>query len=328
MGELNKTSVMAGYPGAGEARTVLLATEKAFAAGAVAKIETATKAAGYTLKKLENYKTKDELLAAVADVDALIIRSDIVDAAVLDAAKKLKIVVRAGAGYDNVDLKACEAKGVVAMNTPGQNANAVAELVFGMMLVSARGNFDGNSGFEISNRSIAFYGFGAVARAVHKVAQGFNMKSYAYDPFIPADKIKEMGAEPCATVADLFKHQYVSLHVPLTDETKDSINKELLMSMPKAGTLINTARCEVVNEADMVEVLKARPDFNYLCDVAPKDAAPMKEAVGDKVGKRLIITAKKMGAQTSEANDNCGVAAANQIVGFLEKGETRFSLKA
>jgi len=267
-------------------------------------------------------------LAAVADADAMIIRSDIVDQAVLDAGKKLKIVVRAGAGYDNVDLKACEGKSVVAMNTPGQNANAVAELVFGMMLVSARNNFDGTSGFEISNRSIAFYGFGAVARAVHKLATGFNMKTFAYDPYIPADKIKEMGAEPVSTVADLFKHQYVSLHVPLTDETKASINKELLSSMPKGGTLINTSRCEVVNEADMIEILKTRADFNYLFDVAPKDPKPMEEAVGDIVGKRLVITKKKMGAQTGEANDNCGVAAANQIVGFFEKGETRFALKA
>jgi len=250
-----------------------------------------------------------------------------VDQEVLDAASKLKIVVRAGAGYDNVDLKACEGKGVTAMNTPGQNANAVAELVFGMMLVSARNNFDGTSGFEISNRSIAFYGFGAVAQAVHRLAKGFGMKSFAYDPFIPADKIKELGAEPVDSVAKLFEQQYVSLHVPLTDQTKDSINKELLMKMPKGGTLINTARCEVLNEADMVEVLKTRTDFNYLCDVAPKDAEPMKEAVGDKVGKRLVITKKKMGAQTGEANDNCGVAAANQIVGFFEKGETRFALK-
>lgn len=319
---------MAGYPEAGKQRTVLLATEKAFAAGAVAKIQAATDAAKYTLQKLENYKSKDDLLAAVAEVDALIIRSDIVDEAVLAAAKKLKIVVRAGAGYDNVDLKACEDKGVVAMNTPGQNANAVAELVIGMMLVSARNNFDGTSGFEISNREIAFYGFGAVARAVHKLALGFGMKTFAYDPYIPADKIKEMGAEPCSSVAELFTHQYVSLHVPLTDETKDSINKDLLMSMPKGGTLINTARCEVVNEADMVEVLKNKPDFNYLCDVAPKNPEPMQEAVGDKLGKRLVITKKKMGAQTGEANDNCGVAAANQIVGFFEKGETRFALKA
>jgi D-3-phosphoglycerate dehydrogenase len=313
---------------AGQPRTVLLATEKAFAAGAVAKIEAVTKAAGYTLKRLENYKSKDDLLGAVKDVDAMIIRSDIVDQAVVDAAAKLKIVVRAGAGYDNVDLKACEGKSIVAMNTPGQNANAVAELVFGMMIVSARNNWDGTSGFEISGREIAFYGFGAVARATAKVAAGFNMKIFAYDPFIPADKIKEMGAEPVSSVADLFTHQYVSLHVPLTDETKASINKELLMKMPKGGTLINTARCEVVNEADMVEVLKSRADFNYLCDVAPKDPEPMKAAVGDKLGKRLVITKKKMGAQTGEANDNCGVAAANQIVGFLEKGETRFALKA
>lgn len=214
------------------------------------------------------------------------------------------------------------------MNTPGQNANAVAELVFGMMLVSARNNFDGTSGFEISGRSIAFYGFGAVARAVHKLALGFGMKTFAYDPYIPADAIKSMGAEPVATVAALFQQQYVSLHVPLTDETKDSINKDLLSLMPKGGTLINTARCEVVNEADMAEMLKTRPDLCYLCDVAPKDIEPMKEAVGDRFGKRLVVTKKKMGAQTSEANDNCGVAAANQIVGFFEKGETKFSLKA
>jgi D-3-phosphoglycerate dehydrogenase len=312
---------------AGKQRTVLLATEKAFAAGAVSKIESATSAAKYTLKRLENYKRKADLLEAVADVDALIIRSDIVDQAVIDSAKKLKIVVRAGAGYDNVDLKACHSKGVVAMNTPGQNANAVAELVFGMMLVNARNNFDGTSGFEISNREMAFYGFGAVARAVHKLAKGFGMKTFAYDPFLKPEQIRDGGAEPVETVKDLFKHQYVSLHVPLTAETKESINKELLMSMPKGGALINTARMEVVNEADMAEVLKTRPDFSYLCDVGIKDIEPMKAAVGDKLGKRLITTKKKMGAQTSEANDNCGVAAANQIVGFFEKGETRFSLK-
>merc|ERR1719261_1986566 len=258
----------------------------------------------------------------------MIIRSDIVDAAVLDAAKNLKIVVRAGAGYDNVDLKACAAKNVVAMNTPGQNANAVAELVFGMMLVSARNNFDGTSGFEISNRTIAFYGFGAVARAVHKLAVGFNMVTYAYDPYIPADKIREMGAEPVETVAGLFEHQYVSLHVPLTDETKDSINKDLLSKMPKGGTLINTARMEVVHEAQMLEVLKERPDFCYLCDVGFNAQEEAKKIVGDKYMKRVIFTKKKMGAQTLEANNNAGIAAADQIVGFFEKGVTKFSLKA
>jgi len=313
---------------AGKPRTVLLATEKAFAKDAVAKIEAVCADAKYTLKKLENYKSKDELLAAVAAVDAMIIRSDIVDAAVLEKAEKLKLCVRAGAGYDNIDLAACGKQGVVAMNTPGQNANAVAELVFGMMLVSARNNFDGSSGFELTGRSIAFYGFGAVARAVGKLAVGFGMKMYAYDPYIPKDKIAEMGATPVDSVADLFQYQYVSLHVPLTDETKESINKALLSKMPKGGTLINTARQEVVHEAELVEVLKERPDFCYLCDVAPKNAEEIKTLVGDKYMKRVIFTKKKMGAQTLEANNNAGVAAANQIVGFFEKGETRFALKA
>jgi len=307
---------------------VLLATEKAFAKDAVTKIEGVFADAKYTLQKLENYKSKDELLAAVASVDAMIIRSDIVDAAVLDKAANLKICVRAGAGYDNIDLVTCDKKGVVAMNTPGQNANAVAELVFGMMLTSARNNYDGSSGFELVNRSIAFYGFGAVARAVGKLAVTFGMKMYAYDPYIPKDKIAEMGATPVDTVAELFNYQYVSLHVPLTDETKESINKALLSKMPKGGTLINTARHEVVHEAELLEVFKERPDFCYLCDVAPKNAEEIKALVGDKYMKRVIFTKKKMGAQTLEANNNAGVAAANQIVGFFEKGELRFKLKA
>jgi D-3-phosphoglycerate dehydrogenase len=312
----------------GKARTVLLATDKAFASAAVEKILAVLDDAKYTLKKLENYKSKDDLLAAVAEADAMIIRSDIVDAAVLEKAAKLKIVVRAGAGYDNIDLKACEAKSITAMNTPGQNANAVAELVFGMMLTSARNNYDGTSGFELVGRSIAFYGYGAVARAVAKLATGFGMKLYAYDPYIPKEAIKSMGAEPVDTVADLFAHQYVSLHVPLTPETKESINKELLMKMPKGGTLINTARQEVVHEAEMLEVLKEKPDFCYLCDVGFKATEEAKAVVGDKYMKRVIFTKKKMGAQTLEANNNAGIAAANQIVGFFEKGVTKFSLKA
>jgi len=315
-------------PLAGQPRTVLLATEKAFAPEAVAKIQKVVDESKYTMKKLENYKHKDDLLAAIKDVDAVIIRSDIVDSAVLEAASKLKIVVRAGAGYDNIDLKAAAAKEVVAMNTPGQNANAVAELVFGMMITSARNNFDGTSGTELTGREIAFYGFGAVARAVNKLAKAFSMKTFAYDPFIPAEKIAEGGATPVKTVAELFKHQYVSLHVPLTPETKASINKSLLSKMPKGGSLINTARSEVVDEADMVAMLKERQDFCYLCDVAPKMIDEMKDAVGDKLMKRVIITKKKMGAQTLEANNNAGVAAANQIVNFFEKGDVRFQVKA
>mmetsp|Transcript_49287 Transcript_49287/g.107268 ORF Transcript_49287/g.107268 Transcript_49287/m.107268 type:complete len:318 (+) Transcript_49287:62-1015(+) len=313
---------------AGKSRTVLLATEKAFAAEAVSKIEAALTEAKYTLKKLENYKSKDELHAAVADVDAIIIRSDIVDADVLAKAAKLKIVVRAGAGYDNIDLKACEEKGVVAMNTPGQNANAVAELVFGMMIVSARNNFDGTSGFELVNRTMAFYGFGAVARATHRLAQAFGMKTFAYDPYISKEKIAESGATPVDSIPELFQSQYVSLHVPLTPETKESINKALLSKMPKGGTLINSARPEVVHEAELLEMFKERPDFCYLSDVVPKNAEDVKAAVGDKYGKRVIFTKKKMGAQTLEANNNAGVAAANQIVGFFEKGDVRFQVKA
>jgi len=277
---------------------------------------------------LKTTKKKNDLLTAVAAVDGMIIRSDIVDAAVLEKAEKLKIVVRAGAGYDNIDLTACESKDVCAMNTPGQNANAVAELVFGMMLASARNNFDGTSGFELTGRDIAFYGFGAVARAVGKLAVGFGMKMYAYDPYIPKDKIAEMGATPVDTVADLFKYQYVSLHVPLTPETKESINKALLSTMPKGGTLINTARQEVVHEKEMVEVLSERPDFCYLSDVAPSNAEEIKALVGDKFMKRVIFTKKKMGAQTLEANNNAGVAAARQIVNFFEKGDLKFKLKA
>lgn len=313
---------------AGQQRTALLATDKAFAAEAVTKIEVAFKAAGYTLQKLENYKEKADLHKAIADVDAVIIRSDIIDQAAIDAAGKLKIVVRAGAGYDNIDLKACEAKGIVAMNTPGQNANAVAELVFGMMLTSARNNYDGSSGFELVNRNLAFYGFGAVARAVHKIAKGFGMNSYAYDPFVPKEAIVAAGATPVDTVAELFKYQYVSLHCPVTPETKESINKALLMALPKGGTLINTSRVEVVHEAELLEVLKERQDVCYLSDVAPKNAEEVKALVGDKYGKRVIFTKKKMGAQTIEANNAAGVAAANQIVNFFEKGDVKFQVKA
>merc|ERR1719230_1117638 len=214
------------------------------------------------------------------------------------------------------------------MNTPGQNANAVAELVFGMMLTSARNNFDGSSGFELTGKEIAFYGFGAVARAVFKLAKGFGMTGYAYDPFIPKEAIEAFGATAVSTVEELFQYQYVSLHVPLTDQTKESMNKALLSKMPKGATLINTARPEVVHEAELLELLKERPDFCYLCDVAPKNAEAIKTLVGDKYMKRVIFTKKKMGAQTTEANNNAGVAAANQIVNFFEKGDVKFQVKA
>jgi len=311
---------------AGKDRKVVLVTEKAFASEAVTAIEKIFAEAKYNLVKCENYKSKDEMLAAVADADAIIIRSDIVDASVLEAAKKLKIVVRAGAGYDNIDLKACHAASITAMNTPGQNANAVAELVMAMMLCQARNNFDGTSGTELTKRTIAFYGFGAVARAVFKLCKGFDMECSAYDPYIPKEAIESQGAKHCATVEELFQSQYVSLHVPLTPETKESMNKAMLSKMPKGGTLINTARSEVVHEKEMLELLKERPDMGYLCDVGVKDLDAFKEVLGDKFMKRGIFTKKKMGAQTTEANNNAGVAAANQIIAFFEKGVTKFSL--
>jgi len=311
---------------AGKERTVLLATDKPFAAEAVTKIEATLKASNYKLQKLEGYKTKDELLQAVAKVDAAIIRSDKFDPAVINAASNMKIVVRAGAGYDNIDLAACASKGVVAMNTPGQNANAVAELVLAMMLCSARNNFDGSSGFELGNREIAFYGFGFVARAVHRLAKGMGMKTFAYDPYIPKEAIEKEGATHVASVPELFEHQYVTLHVPLNDETKNSINKALLTKMPKNGTLINTARAEVVHETELLTVLKERQDICYLADVPPTNAKEIQELVGDKWGKRVIFTAKKMGAQTLEANNNAGVAAANQIINFFEKGDVKFQV--
>merc|ERR1712176_1254900 len=197
-----------------------------------------------------------------------------------------------------------------------------------MGLTSARNHYDGTTGYELTGKSIAFYGFGAVAQAVHKLAKGFSMKSFAYDPFMHPAKIQDLGAVPVNKVEDLFQHQYVSLHVPLTPETKASINKKLLMAMPKNAALINTARAEVIDENDMLDVLQARQDFCYLCDVAPKNATEIKEVVGGKFMKRVIFTKKKMGAQTAEANDNAGVAAANQIVGFFENGNRQFQLKA
>lgn len=313
-------------PPARGGKIVLLATEKAFAAEAVGKIEAVVAKAGYTLRKLENYKTEADLSSAVEGADAMIIRSDIVGSKVLEKANMLKIVVRAGAGFDNIDLPACTAKKIVAMNTPGQNANAVAELVFAMMLTSARNNFDGTSGFELVGKKIAFYGFGAVARAVHRIAQVFGMESFAYDPYVPKEAIVAAGATAVDKVEDLFNYQYVSLHVPLTPETKESINKALLSKMPKGGTLINTARPEIVHEVELLELAKERGDFCYLSDVAPKNLEDLKIAVGDKFGKRVIVTKKKMGAQTLEANNNAGVAAVNQIIGFFEQGVTKFQL--
>jgi len=306
-------------------KTVLLATEKAFAAGAVTDIEKTLKDAGYTLKKLENYKEEQQLLDAIADADAVIIRSDIASAKVMDAGKNLKLIVRAGAGYDNIDLPAAAERKIITMNTPGANANAVAELAFGMMIANARNMWDGSSGYELMGKTIAVYGFGAVARNLHRIAKGFNMTFSAYDPYLTKEQIEGAGAKYCSKVEELFDSQFVSLHCPATDETKNSINYALLSKMPKNAVLVNTARPEVVHEADLKKLLEERKDFSYVADVPPKNLADLHSLPDGP--KRVMVTKKKMGAQTAEANSNAGIQAAQQIVGFFERGEMRGQVK-
>jgi D-3-phosphoglycerate dehydrogenase / 2-oxoglutarate reductase len=300
---------------------ILIATEKPFAAAAVAAMEQIITAAGIEVVKLEKYTEKKQLLDAVADADGIIIRSDIVDAEVLDAAKNLKIVVRAGAGYDNIDLAAATAHNVVAMNTPGQNANAVAELVFGMLLFQCRNQFSGAAGTELKGKTLGLHAFGNVARNVARVAQGFGMDVYAYDPFLTKEQIESAGVKAVASIPELYSTcQYVSLHCPATKETIGSINYDLLKTMPKNATLVNTARKEVVDEAGLLKLMEERPDFKYIADVKPATA----DDFVAKFGTRVFFTPKKSGAQTAEANSNAGIAAAKQSVGFLKEGIDKF----
>ncbi|TLX78297.1 3-phosphoglycerate dehydrogenase [Labilibacter sediminis] len=301
---------------------VLVATEKPFAKAAVDQIEAVVKEAGFDFALLEKYADKAELLDAVKDASALIVRSDKVTSEVVEAAKELKIVVRAGAGYDNLDLDACTANDVVAMNTPGQNSNAVAELAFGMMIAMARNAYNGTAGTELRGKKIGIHAYGNVGLYVAKIAQGMGMEVYAFDPFVSAEKIKADGVTPVDSVEELYSTcQYVSLHIPATPQTKESINFDLLSKMPKGGVLVNTARKEVIHEADMIKLMNEREDFCYISDIAPdnkNDFAPF--------GGRFFFTPKKMGAQTAEANINAGVAAANQIVDFIKNGNTTFKV--
>ena len=304
-------------------KRVLVATEKPFAKVAVAGIADIFRKASYELVLLESYKEKADLLKAVADVDAVIIRSDIVDAEVLKAAPNVKIVVRAGAGYDNIDLKAAAAQGVVAMNTPGQNSNAVAELVFGLMITLARKGFSGKDGTELRGKKIGIHAYGNVGKYVAMVAKGFGMEVCGFDPYVPAEKMKAEGVTPASSVEELYRTcDYISLHLPKTKETVKSINSELLSTTKKGAALINTARAEVIDEAGLVQMMEARPDFLYGADVAPECAADF----AAKVAGRYCFTAKKMGAQTAEANVNAGLAAARQIVNFFEKGDKTFQV--
>jgi len=302
---------------------ILIATDKPFAADAVRKIKQIIDNAGFEFALLEKYTSKSQLIEAVKDANAVIIRSDIIDAEVLDAAKQLKIVVRAGAGYDNVDLNAATAHGVVVMNTPGQNANAVAELVFGLLVHAIRNRYDGTSGTELMGKKLGIHAYGNVGRNVARIAEGFGMEVYAFDAFVPAEAIEKEGVKALASVNDLYSTcQYVSLHIPATAETKNSINFALLEKMPPKAVLINTARKEVINEADLVKLMEARPDFKYITDIMPSNDAELKE----KFPQRYFATPNKMGAQTSEANNNAGLAAANQIVDFFKTGNKTFQV--
>lgn len=305
------------------AKKILLATEKPFAKIAVQGISDIFKKAGYELVMLENYKAKEDLLKAVADVDGMIIRSDIADEAVLNAAANLKIVVRAGAGYDNIDLKAATAKNIVAMNTPGQNSNAVAELVFALMLYLARGAFSGKSGSELRGKKLGLQAYGAVGRCVAPIARGFGMEVCAFDPFVAAEAMKRDGVVPVPSLDELYKNcDYVSIHIPKTKETVNSINFDLMAKMKKGTVLINTARAEVIDEPSLLKMFAERPDFKYGADVAPVCAPE----IAEKYAGRFVFTAKKMGAQTEEANVNSGLAAARQIVAFFEKGDKTFQV--
>jgi D-3-phosphoglycerate dehydrogenase / 2-oxoglutarate reductase len=300
---------------------ILVATEKPFAPVAVKQIRELVEGSGNILALLENYKSVPELLQAVSDADALIVRSDLVTPEVLDAAKNLKIVVRAGAGYDNIDISSCTAHKVVVMNTPGQNSNGVAELVFEMMLYQARSGFSGKSGSELRGKAIGLHAFGNVSKYVAEIAKGFGMDVYGFDPFVSTDAMRSAGVKACTSKEELYsKCRYISLHLPLNDKTKKSIGYDLLKLLPHDGVLVNAARKEVIEEDDLVRIFAERNDIKYLSDGEPDCKAIFEE----KYKGRFIFTAKKMGAQTEEANINSGVAAAKQIVDYFATGNEKF----
>ncbi|MFI3304066.1 MAG: NAD(P)-dependent oxidoreductase [Rikenellaceae bacterium] len=303
---------------------VLIATEKPFAKEAVDGITEIIKAANFEVALLEKYSDKADLLAAVADVDAVIIRSDKVTAEVIDAAKNLKIVVRAGAGYDNVDLAAASARGIVVMNTPGQNSNAVAELALSMMVFMSRNQFTPGTGSELLGKTLAIHAYGNVGRLVGLKGKALGMNVIAFDPFVSdASVFANDGVEQVGSIEELYSRaNFLSLHIPATAQTRGSIGYDLLTSMPKGATLVNTARKEVIDDTGMVKAMEERADLKYISDIKPDNDAEMAE----KFAKRYFATSKKMGAETAEANINAGLAAARQIVGFLTDGVTTFQV--
>lgn len=302
---------------------VLVATDKPFAKVAIDQIREVIEGAGFELSLLEKYGDKANLLNAVTDAEALIVRSDIIDAEVFDAAKKLKIVVRAGAGYDNIDLAAATAHGVCVMNTPGQNSNAVAELVFGLLVYTVRNFYNGTSGTELKGKRLGIHAFGNVGRNVARIAKGFGMEIYAYDAFCPKEAIENEGVKAVGSTEELYeKCDIVSLHIPATAETKNSINYALVGKLPKGGILINTARKEVINEPELIKLMTERSDIRYVTDIMPA----AHQEFCEKFAGRYFSTPKKMGAQTAEANINAGIAAAKQIVAFINEGCERFKV--
>ncbi|MDP3436940.1 MAG: NAD(P)-dependent oxidoreductase [Bacteroidales bacterium] len=302
---------------------VLVATDKPFAKAAVDGIRSIVDGAGHTLALLEKYTTDDELYNAVKDADALIVRSDKITSEVVCRASNLKIVVRAGAGYDNLDLTACSEKGVVAMNTPGQNSNAVAELAIGMMIYLSRNCFNPGTGSELKGKTIGIHAYGNVGKLVAKLAKGFDMNVIAFDPFVDSAKIIADGVTPVSTLEELYeKSNFLSLHIPANAQTKGSVGYDLITRMPKGGCLVNTARKEVINEAELLKALEERTDLKYVTDIPADNQAILNE----KFGSRVFASPKKMGAETAEANINAGLAAANQIVQFFATGDKTFQV--
>lgn len=305
------------------AKKVLVATVKPFAAEAVKQLKAKAADAGYDVVMLEKYPEQSDFVNAVKDVDALIVRSDKVTKEVIDNADNLKIVVRAGAGYDNLDLTAATEKNVVCMNTPGQNSNAVAELAFGMMVYLARNQFQPKAGRELLGKKIGIHAYGNVGKNVARIAKGFGMEVFAHDPYIDAEVMKAEGITPLETVEELYSTcDYISLHLPKTKNTLNFVNRDLLRKMPEGAALINTARKEVVCDGGLKLVLGERPDLKYASDIAPDNAEELKAEYPDQV----FFTPKKMGAQTAEANINAAVAAISQIIGYLEEGDITFQV--
>ncbi|HJL25763.1 MAG TPA: NAD(P)-dependent oxidoreductase, partial [Polyangiaceae bacterium LLY-WYZ-15_(1-7)] len=297
-------------------KTILIATQKPFSPDAKQQASAFLEEAGYQVRVLEAYDDEAALKGALAEADAVIVRSDKIHAGVLDAAKQLKLVVRAGAGYDSIDCAGAKERGVTVMNTPGQNANAVAELVFGLLVYTARGHYDGKPGTELKGKTLGIHALGNVGKNVLRIAHGFGMEVIAHDPFVEAQDIQALDATPIDTVEELYaKSDYLSLHIPATPKTIGSIGKALLSAMPKGATLINTARAEVIDEPGLLEALREREDLHYVTDIAPSDET---DAALKELGKRYFRTPKKMGAQTAEANTNAATAAAHQIVAFFE----------